>query len=85
MSAPLDIFFAQLQQQLSRHFCRQLVVLEGDAEWATTTATVIGNYFSQRLWAGDNAPLSFISSSLNSQSNGLGKSLIWWLSMHLKG
>ena len=63
MSAPLDIFFAQLQQQLSRHFCRQLVVLEGDAEWATTTATVIGNYFSQRLWAGDNAPLSFISSS----------------------
>ncbi|MCD9466788.1 tRNA(Met) cytidine acetyltransferase TmcA [Photobacterium iliopiscarium] len=73
MSAPLDIFFAQLQQQLSRHFCRQLVVLEGDAEWAITTATVIGNHFSQRLWAGDNAPLSFISSSFKQSKQWLGQ------------
>lgn len=73
MSAQLDIFFAQLQQQLSHHFCRQLIVLEGDCEWATTTATVIGKHFSQRLWAGDNAPMSFVSSSLKQSKQWLGQ------------
>ena len=73
MSAQLDIFFAQLQQQLSHHFCRQLIVLEGDCEWATTMATVIGKHFSQRLWAGDNVPMSFVSSSLKQSKQWLGQ------------
>ncbi|MCP4954246.1 MAG: tRNA(Met) cytidine acetyltransferase [Photobacterium aquimaris] len=73
MSMQLETFFAQLQQQLSQYFCRQLVVLEGDIEWATASATTIGNYFPQRLWAGDNAPMSFIPSSFKQSKQWLGQ------------
>ncbi|MEC6830731.1 GNAT family N-acetyltransferase [Photobacterium toruni] len=73
MSAQLDIFFAQLQQQLSHHFCRQLIVLEGDCEWATTVAITISQHFSQRLWVGDNAPISFMTSSLKQSKQWLGQ------------
>lgn len=73
MSAPLDILFSKLQQQLSQNFCRQLVVLEGSLEWAATSAVIIGKHFSQRLWAGDNAPISFISSSFKQSKQWLGQ------------
>lgn len=73
MSMQLETLFAQLQQQLSQYFCRQLVVLEGDIEWAAASATTIGNYFPQRLWAGDNAPMSFISSSFKQSKQWLGQ------------
>lgn len=73
MSVQLETFFAQLQQQLSQHFCRQLVVLEGTLQWATATSLIIGNDFPQRLWAGDNAPVSFISSSFKQSKQWLGQ------------
>ncbi|KJG09445.1 tRNA(Met) cytidine acetyltransferase [Photobacterium kishitanii] len=73
MSVPLDTFFAQLQQQLSQHFCRQLVVLEGSLEWAATTAVIVGKHFPQRLWSGDNAPVSFTSSSFKQSKQWLGQ------------
>ena len=73
MSVQLETLFAQLQQQLSQHFCRQLVVLEGSFEWAATGAVIIGKHFSQRLWAGDNAPMSFTSSSFKQSKQWLGQ------------
>ena len=73
MSAQLETFFAQLQQQLSQHFCRQLVVLEGDLEWATPLSLLMGKHFSQRLWTGDSAPMSFTSSSFKQAKQWLGQ------------